>query len=101
MFVRVRHRKSLVWWKKDELYLSAYLVSSVRTKSGPRHRQHGYCGTVAFSRGRPASLWALHWFWAKAEARLAALALPPGQEEKLRVALRRKVGLRPTQEELE
>ena len=101
MFVRVRHRKSLVWWKKDEGYLSAYLVSSVRTKNGPRHRQRGYCGTISLLRGQPASLWSLHWFWAKAEARLAALGLPREQEEKLRATLRQKVGPCPSQEELE
>ena len=100
MFVRVRHRKSLIRWK-DETYCSVYLVSSYRTKRGPRHKQHGYCGTVAFLRGQPASLWGLHWFWAKAEARLAALALPPEQEARLRAALWQRIGPRPAQEELE
>src|SRR2546428_6545722 len=101
MFVRVKRRKSLIWWKKDEGYLSVYLVSSYRTPSGPRHRQHGYCGTVAVSRGRPVSIWALHWFWGKVEARLAALALPPGQEEVVRAALRQWDGPQPSQEGIE
>ena len=100
MFIVIKSRKSATRWK-DEIYRSAYLVSCIRTQRGPRHKQHGYCGTVAFLRGQPASLWALHWFWAKAEARLATLALPREQEARLRAALRQRIGPQPSQEALE
>src|SRR5262245_2705760 len=98
MFLRWKTRQSRLQWK-GETYLTACLVTSVRTQRGPRQQHVAYLGTIASTNGQ-FSISDIERFWKQVDRCLGTLHLSVEQAARLQTAVERRIGPRPSAEVL-